>query len=116
MTGGGVGVRSDGSFANPLRVSITDSLASGNLYNGFFATTTQGKVTMMVDHSTASNNGASGARADGALAKLVLSNSVVSGNLVGVSTASGGTLLSYQDNRIDLNGTDGWPVPSLALH
>ena len=116
MTGGGVGVRADGTNANPLRVSITDSVAAGNLYNGFFAKTTNGKVTMMIDHSTASNNGASGARADGALAKLVLSNSVVSGNDTGVSTVNGGTLLSYQDNRIDLNGTDGWPVPSLALH
>ena len=36
--------------------------------------------------------------------------------MTGVSTANGGALLSYQDNRIDLNGTDGWPVPSLALH
>ena len=116
MTGGSVGVRADGTLANPLRVSITDSLASGNLYNGFFAKTTSGKVTMMVDHSTASNNGASGARADGALAKLVLSRSVVSGNVTGVSTINGGALLSYQDNRIDLNGTDGWPITSLALH
>ena len=92
------------------------NVAADNRINGFFAKTTSGKVTMMVDHSTASNNGASGARADGALAKLVLSNSVVSGNDTGVSTANGGALLSYQDNRIDLNGTDGWPVTSLALH
>ena len=116
MTNGTVGLRADGTDASPLRVSVTDSQASGNIYNGFFAKTTNGKVTMMIQHSIAANNGANGARADGALAKLVLGESVISGNVTGVSTANGGTLLSYQDNRIDLNGTDGWPVTSLALH
>src|SRR5207244_1914556 len=117
VNGGGGAVQAEKCLAGSLRgASITDSLASGNLYNGFVAKTADGKVTMMVNHSTASNNGASGARADGASAKLVLSNSVVSGNDTGVSTVNGGALLSYQDNRIDLNGTDGWPVPSLALH
>jgi len=116
MNDGGVGIRADGSNANPLRVQIADSLASGNIFNGFTAVAPTGKVTMMISHSTASNNANVGVLANGANAKVLIGDSVVSGNLVGVNTTSGGTLQSYQNNQIDLNGTDNTPVASVLLH
>jgi hypothetical protein len=116
MTNGTFGVDADGSQGSFLSVSVTDSLASGNLHSGIISETTNGRTIMMVNHTTSSNNGTYGLKADGANAELIVGSSVISGNGTGVVIKNGATLLSYQDNRIDLNAVNGTPLPALALH
>src|SRR5207244_2718566 len=84
MNNGGVGIRADGTGASPLRVEIANSEASNNIFNGYTATAATGKVTMMIKNSVASNNANIGATAIGANAKLLLGDSVISGNGTGV--------------------------------
>ena len=115
MNHGGVGLRADGSNALPLRVEVADSVASGNIYNGFTAAASTGKVTMMLKHVVASNNANIGVAAIGANAKVMIGDSVVSGNTTGVSVSGGGTLQSFQNNQIKLNGTDGTPLSPVSF-
>jgi hypothetical protein len=115
MNNGGVGLRADGSNALPLRVEVSDSVASGNIYNGFTATASTGKVTMMLKNVVASNNANIGVAAIGANAKVMIGDSVVSGNTTGVSASGGGTLESFQNNQIKLNGTDGTPLSPVSF-
>jgi hypothetical protein len=116
MTGNNYGLDADGSSGSFLSVSVADSLASGSFHSGIIAETTSGRTIMMVNHTTSSNNGGFGLKADGANAEMIVGSSVVSGNNTGVVIKNGATLLSYQDNRIDLNSVNGTPLPALALH
>jgi hypothetical protein len=110
-----VGLRADGNNALPLRVEVADSVASGNIYNGFTATASTGKVTMMLKNVVASDNANIGVLANGANAKVLIGDSVVSGNTTGVSASSGATLQSFQNNQIKLNGTDGTPLSAVGF-
>ena len=46
-------------------------------------------------------------------ASVVLGSSTVVGNGTGVSQTNGGTISSYKNNQINLNGVDGTPLPGL---
>jgi hypothetical protein len=116
MTNGTFGLDADGSNGSFLSVSLTDSLASGNANSGIIAETTSGRTIMMVDHTKSSNNGTFGLKADGANAEMMVGSSTISGNGTGVVIRNGATLLSYQNNQIDLNAVNATPVPALALH
>jgi hypothetical protein len=116
MTNGNYGLDADGSAGSFLSVSLTDSLASGNVNSGIISETTSGRTIMMVDHTKSSNNGTFGLKADGANAEMMVGSSTISGNGTGVVIRNGANLFSYQDNRIDLNATNGTPLPALALH
>jgi hypothetical protein len=116
MTNGTFGLDADGSNGGFLSVSVADSLASGNVNSGIIAETSSGRTIMMVDRTKSSNNGTYGLKADGANAELIVGSSVISGNGTGVVIKNGATLLSYQDNRIDLNAVNGTPLRALALH
>jgi hypothetical protein len=115
MTNNNFGLKADGSSAGSLEVSVTDSLASGNSLDGVYAITTGGHVDMMVSHSTASNNGDVGFHANGANVQVLLDNSIASGNGIGVFGVNRAILLSYQSNKINLNGKNGTPLPSIAM-
>ena len=118
MTSGTFGLTADGTNASTLQVSVRDSLASGTRYNGVFAITSAGGgvVNMMIKNSEASNNGGYGVRANGANARLFIGDSVVSSNAIGINSVNGATLLSYQNNQIDQNASNGTPVPAQVLH
>lgn len=111
-----VGFQADATNASPLRVTIANSLSSGNLFAGFLGRSTSGPMVMMLNHTTSSNNGSFGVRGDGANVTLQFGSSVIAGNVTGVKVDNGATVQSYQNNQINQNGTDGTPVPSVALH
>jgi len=52
----------------------------------------------------------------GAGAQVVIGNSTIEQNLIGVGTASGGVVGSYKNNIINYNGTDGTPLGQVALN
>jgi len=119
-----IGVRTDGSGSTGggISVAITGSVFTNNDHSGVVAiapTGTQAVTMMLVDSTTANNGattGASGVRADGALSTLRMSNTVITGNGLGVSTANSAQLLSYGDNLLDGNTSNGTNPTIIAKH
>ena len=108
------GLRADGAGgATSTNVTVKGGAASGNLNASLIAvggtlTTNQ----LMIDGTTISNNGF-GPRADGATVRF--GNTDVTGNGTGLSTANGGVLSSYGNNRVDGNTVDG-TAPVIPQH
>ena len=114
MTGGSFGLTVDGTFTTgTVQVSVVDSLAAGAQFNGFDA---RGRAKLLINRSTSSNNSDVGVRANGSNVQLYIGNSVVSGNGTGVFGVNGASLLSYQNNLIDQNTSNGTPLSPVAVH
>jgi len=106
------GLKADGNGnTGGIAVTVYDSLASGNSFSGFTATTGPGgaPVGLTIDRTVSANNGTTGVAAGGATAVVRLSNSTVTGNGTGLLAVSGGTLASYVNNQVHGNSTDGAP-------
>jgi hypothetical protein len=108
LPGNSNGVKADnaGGGSGEIKVQIDRTSASGNLGNGFNAKSTgSAPIQMLITNSLASNNGANGARVDGANATVTVGRSTFTNNtLGGLGLANGGTLNSYRDNYSILNG------------
>jgi len=91
------------------RAVVNDSIATNSASEGFGAIGTTSGPTLFLTRTVSSFNG-TGLRSEG-LATARISNSVFSGNSSGLTTASGGTLISYGTNEND--GT-GAPTMSVA--
>ncbi len=101
------GIRGNGTTGpGAIAISVKDSEAAGNSGAGFNATAGAGgqATDLMLDDVVSSGNG-TGMRVDAATARL--GSSVVSGNGVGLSAVNGGSLLSYGDNQVNGNSSDG---------
>ena len=111
-----------GIFANGtgstgvIIVQVKDSVVSNSAFNGISAYTAAGQstVSMTVDRSSSLLNGADGILAQGSPAYVVLGNSTVMSNILGLHPA-GGTILSYQNNQLTGNATDGAPTGVLSV-
>ena len=87
---------------------IQNSSLSGNVANGLVTFSASRPVTVTMEGGSASNNGAAGVRTvANTTARLSAVN--ITGNLVGLQPA-GGSLLSFGNNRVTGNGTDGAPT------
>ena len=104
------GVRAADNGAATFHVSVVDSIVSSNSNSAFIATTGGGRLTVLLEHSAAVNNGATGVLADGSNTEVHVSNSHIFGNGTGVSATGGAALISYQNNEIKLNGKNGAPT------
>lgn len=105
LVDGANGLVIDDSNLNTIHTSVENSLASGAIGDGYLGETTGGRVTMLIDHSTAANNSANGIEAVGANTEIDIGNSRLYGN-AGSTAASGGgpTLLSFGNNEVIGNG------------
>ncbi len=108
--GNTVGLRADASqTSGVVRVTITDSLFSGNTNGGVSALTLAGFgfASVSLEHVTSSNNG-SGLNANGPNTTLRFGSSTVVGNGVGIQQVNGGVAQSYGNNVIgNISGNDG---------
>jgi hypothetical protein len=97
-------------------VHVKDSVVSNNVVDGIGAYTSAGHstVSMTVDRSSSLLNGGNGILAQGSPAFIFLANSTVMSNTTGLN-ASGGTIVSYQDNHLTGNVTDGAPTAMLSV-
>jgi hypothetical protein len=84
---------------------------------GISATVPAGKPGMgvILDRVLATFD-STGISATGTGANIVMGNSVIVANGVGVSQSGGGTVSSYKTNEINSNGTDGTPLPVIGLN
>lgn len=108
-----VGIRADTRLTSGrISLTVTDSVLSGNTYQGLVAEGGTGKVDVFLDDTTSSDNLTHGIRAINATATIRLSNSNIINNGTGTNTLNGGQIYSYGDNKIIANGVNG-PVLSM---
>jgi hypothetical protein len=107
VTNGASGIKFDGTGgAGLFLANVRDSVVANNTGIGIWATSPAGgsnNVTS-VDRTAAVNHG-TGFESDGALAEVLLNNSVATGNGTGVGFASGAALLSYTLENGSPSGT-----------
>ncbi len=96
----------NGNSGGIIRGVVRDSTIAGTVNNGITVSTAASSVVLSVDGCTISGNNF-GLVATGANAGMLVGRSVISANNTGLSTSSGGVLLSYRDNRLNANTSDG---------
>ena len=93
----------DGSRVNLFGTNVSENLGEGVLGKGLTGT----GLVLMVDGCDVSNNGDTGIHADGS-ASIRVANTTIAGNTkFGVNVTNSSELISYQNNRLTQNGTNG---------
>jgi hypothetical protein len=96
-------------------VAVRNSVAASNANAGFAVSSTAGAAVVMnlegclVSDSNATVNSA-GVAATGAQAIIRISNVMVVNNRLGLLVSAGGSIISFGNNRIAGNSTDGAPT------
>lgn len=118
------GVRLEGNFfglfvADRSTVTARNTVAVGNSNSGFTAGSQQLAVVLNLEGCLTTENNAAAATTGvlcaGAAATVRLSNVTVVNNGIGLSALAGGNIVSFGNNRIAGNGTDGAPTQTLPL-
>lgn len=93
--------------AGPSRLYVTRSTIADNT-NGIDIRAAEGNgADVFIVDSSVANNRSGGIAANGAEAVVRVGNSLIAGNGTGIAAGTGGRILSYGDNRLDGNATDG---------
>jgi hypothetical protein len=104
----GGGLRADGTVGSgAVNVAIADSSVSFNASNGINAVSGLGNVTVDIMRVVMESNGSSGIQSNGGTASVTVGSSVIHGNNVGVDAVSGASLLSYANNQVTGNISNG---------
>jgi hypothetical protein len=104
-----------GVFANgtgttgQISLQLINSVVDNSIVNGVSSFTSGAAATIVMDQTTSMQNGSVGVLAQGSGAFVLLSRSVITSNVTGLSTVGGGVIISYGDNRL-ANATDGAPT------
>ena len=96
-----------GVLATAGNVSMKHSVSSGNSSHAISAATAGLLVKVNVDDSLVSDNGGIGLRSVGAQSSLYVSRSSITGNARGLSALTSGALVSFGNNRVFENATNG---------
>jgi hypothetical protein len=107
LTTGTFGLRVDNTGGSgAITVDVKDGWSNTHVNNGYLVVGIgAAAVKLVVDHSTADDNGAFGAVATGANATLTVTNSTLINNGTGLGQLSGATVNTLQNNVINLNTT-----------
>jgi hypothetical protein len=100
----GIRVRPTGMTGGGITIKARDSSFNGNAF-GILAQVPAGTAptVITVQDSEVTRNTNHGLAASGPLAQIIVTNSVISGNSMGVVSAGGGTLISTGDNLVISN-------------
>jgi hypothetical protein len=104
----GIGMNSTGGV---VVGTLRHSVISGSNVSGLVAFGGGSPIFWTVDDSTIMNNPSFGIQTLGSGVNLQISRSTISGNGTGVS---GPGIVSFKDNRINGNATDGTPLPAVS--
>ena len=96
-------------------VVVSDSVISNNNGGILVKPTGAGRAQVFLDRVLVENNPGGGIRADSKAASIRLNQSAVTGNGTGLEMASGGTIMSFGNNAISGNVTDGRPSETHPL-
>lgn len=97
------------------QVMVSDSVISNNSGGILVKPTGAGTAQVFLDRVLLENNPGGGIRADGKSATIRLNQLVVTGNGTGLEVAGGGTIISFGNNAIAGNVTNGSPTETLQL-
>jgi hypothetical protein len=115
----GEGLRVDGTGGSgAIYVAIADSALSFNGSNGIDAASGPGSVSVGIMRLTASGNGAGGIasnQSNGGTASVTVGSSLLSGNAIAAQAMGGASLLSYGNNQVFGNGTNGSFTSTMGL-
>ncbi len=107
----GEGLRVDGTGGSgTINASIADSAASFNASNGIDAVSGPGKTTVSVMRVVAASNGSAGIQSNqtsGGIASVTVGSSQLHGNAIGIQATGGASLLSYANNQVTDNASNG---------
>jgi hypothetical protein len=95
-------------------VAIRDSVAASNTNSGFIANSGGSAVDVTIESSISMGNGQNGVVAAGANATARISNATITNNGTGVLSQSSGAVVSFGNNRIRGNTTDGAPTSTVG--
>lgn len=96
------------------RATVNNTTASANTTFGFHAITTTTAASIILENVVMSNN-TTGLQAEGsANASVRISNTLVTQNSTGMNSVTGGQILSWGNNRVAGNGTDGAPTAAVV--
>jgi hypothetical protein len=104
------------STGGTIRAVIRDSVVSSRFNNGIMtlAPAAGAPVRLNIERSSLVNNGIA-VQSNGANSLVRIGGSQITGNRTALSAVDGGQILSYQNNEINGNDTDGAPTGVLAL-
>jgi hypothetical protein len=107
----------DGILARPaaggeVRLDVRNTTIEDN-NTGVLLDAPTRKATAVITDSQVSGNGI-GLRAVGALARMLISGDVISGNGLGLQAQTTGSIISFGDNRLSENTTDGAPTSTIT--
>jgi hypothetical protein len=111
--GGGSGIEIAPTTAT--KVFVSDCAITSNSGGVAVKPSEAGSAQVFLDRVQLASNGAAGARVEGRAAILWLNQSVVAGNGTGLETAGGAKIISFGNNAIAGNATNGSPSETLAL-
>ncbi|HEY9422355.1 MAG TPA: right-handed parallel beta-helix repeat-containing protein [Thermoanaerobaculia bacterium] len=94
-------------------VTVRNSLAANNGFTGFTAVSGSGPIRMFIENSVSTHNGTNGVGSGGIGATVTISNVVVTSNQTGLTALNGGVLISFGNNKIQGNTTDGVPTQTI---
>lgn len=95
-------------------VTVRNSFSANNGYSGYTAVTPSGSgdVRLFIENSVSTHNGTTGV-ASVNLSTVMISNMVITDNQTGLGTSGGGAILSFGNNRVQANATDGSPTQTV---
>ncbi|HEX3635835.1 MAG TPA: hypothetical protein VHV99_10155 [Paraburkholderia sp.] len=97
-----------------VNVFVSECTIASNA-RGIATAPTAGTATTFLDRVVVEDSGLAGILSAGANATTYLSNSVVGKNLLGLKVTGGGSIISFGNNTIGNNTTDGAPTSTLTL-
>jgi hypothetical protein len=107
----GDGLRVDGTGGSgAINVAITDSSANFNAGNGIDAVSGPGNATVDVMRVVAASNGSAGIQSNqtsGGIASVTVGSSLLRKNAIGIQATGGASLLSYGNNHVTGNASNG---------
>jgi len=107
----GEGLRVDGTAASgAINATLADSTASLNGGNGIDAVSGPGNVSVDIMRVVAASNGSAGIQSNqssGGTASVTVGGSVIYGNTVALEAIGGASLLTYANNQVTGNVTNG---------
>jgi hypothetical protein len=106
VTGAGIYTISDSVFSNNPDAGVRVGVGVGS----------GASVTVMIRDSVMANNSNEGVLVQNTGATVRITRSTITENRTGFSATGGGALISYGDNNVDGNTTDGAPTSTIGYH
>ena len=104
------------SVQGRARAALRDGQISNNATVGVHVQPTGNTAELTIDDSAVAANGIGvSSGGGGGIATVRLAGVTVSGNTIGLQTGSNGAILSFGDNVVGGNGTDGAPTGTVPL-